>query len=117
MSPLLDLENKDFWNVINRFENGTAGRNVLSSQSPEEWHSYYNSFMNVNVVECKDETGIANLINNFDESITLKEVTIASCALWNNISVGLDCISNEMIKYCSTNMFQCICKLLNLIYR
>ena len=37
-------------------------------------------------------------------------------SLKNNTSVGYDCISNEMLKYSSSSMVQCICKLFNLVF-
>ena len=120
LSSLVDLESKDsktFWNVINKFKNGEAEQNDPSSNiSPDEWHSYFNNLLSVRVEECDYEIGIATLKNNFDEHITVKEVTNAIRTLRNNTCVGFDTISNEMLKNCSTNMLQCICKLFNLIY-
>ena len=103
--------------MINKFKNGEAEQNDPSSNiSPDEWHSYFNNLLSVRVEECDYEIGIATLKNNFDEHITVKEVTNAIRTLRNNTCVGFDTISNEMLKSCSTNMLQCICKLFNLIY-
>ena len=120
LSPLVDLGSKDsktFWNVINKSKNCEAGRNDPSSNiSSEEWHIYFIRLMNVNLDEHDEEIEISTLKNNFNKLITVKEITTALRALKNNTSVGFDCISNEMIKNCSTNMLQCICKLFNLVY-
>ena len=55
LSSLVDLESKDsktFWNVINKFKNCEARRNDPSSNIySEEWHSYFNRLMNVNLDE------------------------------------------------------------------
>ena len=59
---------------------------------------------------------MANIANEFSEPITLKEVRTGIRSLKNNTSVGYDCISNEMLKYSSSSMVQCICKLFNLVY-
>lgn len=72
--------------------------------------------MNVEVDKFDEELEMSTIRNSFNESITLKEITSAIHALKCNTSVGFDCISNEMLKNCSTNMLQCICKLFNLIY-
>ena len=55
--------------------------------SPDEWHSYFNNLLSVRVEECDYEIGIATLKNNFDEHITVKEVTNAIRTLRNNTCV------------------------------
>ena len=57
-----------------------------------------------------------SFVNEFSESITLKEVKTGIKSLKNNTSVGYDCISNEMLKYSSSSLIESICKLFNLIY-
>ena len=85
--------------MINKFKNGEAEQNDPSSNiSPDEWHTYFNNLLSVRVEECDYEIGIATLKNNFDEHITVKEVTNAIRTLRNNTCVGFDTISNEMQK-------------------
>ena len=57
-----------------------------------------------------------NFVNEFSEPITLKEVKTGIKTLKNNTStsVGYDCMGNEMLKYSSSSMIECICKLLSL---
>ena len=52
-------------------KNYEAGRNDPSSNiSSEEWYSYFNRLMNVNIDEYDEETEISTLKNNFKESIS-----------------------------------------------
>ena len=53
--------------------------------------------MNVNLDEYDMEIEISTLRNNFNELITLKEITTAIRAMKNNTIIGFDCISNAMI--------------------
>ena len=124
LGSLIDLESRDsksFWKVINDFKNSDSSVSDQSSNiAPDAWYQYFNGLMNVEGI---NESSLpegscisSNFANEFSEPITLKEVRTGIRSLKNNTSVGYDCISNEMLKYSSSSMVQCICKLFNLVY-
>ena len=57
-----------------------------------------------------------SFVNEFSESITLKEVKTGIKSLKNNTGIGYDCISNKMLKHSSSSLIESIYTLFNLIY-
>ena len=121
LNSLIELEDRNpkaFWDIINKFKNSDKEVSDQSSNiAPDEWCSYFKNIMNLNVdKDLYSDLDFNSVSNVLDKPFLIKDITKAIKSVKNNTSVGFDCISNEMLKNCSSSMVHSLCKLFNLIY-
>ena len=122
LNNLVDMEKtnpKEFWKIIERFENeGGTPSEKSGNISPEDWSNYFNQLLNINKEKCTldDADFLHDSCDNIrDYQISIGELQSAMKTLKNNTSSGLDRISTEMLKHSTPRLQECICKLFNII--
>ena len=127
-SQLEDLQNlkhndpRRFWHALQNLREGTPKIDHSSKIPPGEWYDYLttnnkNPHPPNNSLEEKITENLRH--KNFTEldfSLKFPEVQKAISKLNNNKAIGLDKISNEMLKNCNAETLNCLTKMLNKIY-
>ena len=110
-----DSDPKAYWKLLKELKDSKI--DTSSSISMEEWKCH---FMDLNKRDSKtisDEliTNKTKCFNELDFKVTEKEISLAIKSLKNNKSVGLDLVSNEMIRYSQHIMLPILKKAFNTI--
>ena len=113
---------KEYWNLIDMLKDETCDNSPAENIKPETWVSQSESLATVDdkFVDRVSELqhlveGLENqpVCNNLDNVIKPCEIHKAISELKNNKAVGLDSISNEMIKAAQGSLAPCFLKLFN----
>jgi len=113
---------KQFWHMLQNLKGGQANPDHASKITPGDWYDY---IMTANKSEHTLSTTLTDKItqglkhrsfNELDFSFTLQEIQTAIQKLKNNKAVGLDLISNEMLKCLNEDSLLCLKNMLNKIY-
>jgi exonuclease III len=131
MTNLEQLESnnpKQFWELLEKLKVSTTNhphKSPGNNISPNDWYDYFkllNSIpqQNIDIEKRFGETlntmEKSNIFNELCYTITESEVSKAISRLKNGKAVGLDGISNEMIKASQHILLQCLTKVFNTIF-
>ena len=121
----LEVKNsKKFWNLVEKLRS-KRDKKLSDSIDPEIWYDWFKKLNNVNDTLSDDtyrhiirnlRDFIPQFVKMLDKPINVDEIKKAALKLKNGKSVGIDLISNEMIKCCVDSHFvRLIRKLFNFI--
>ena len=123
LDNLFENDPKAYWSLLDELRENTRDSCELLT-SPEDMHDH---FSNLNVLqnkfqhrakELEEQLNQAENMPSFcklDFCITKEEISKCLHSLKNGKSSGLDCISNEMLKYGETSLLPCMLKIFNSI--
>ncbi|CAC5363082.1 unnamed protein product [Mytilus coruscus] len=102
---LIDKKPKTYWDIINKFKYSDKDISDQSSNIPsDEWYNYFDKLLNVDCSNEQDDfPSRYNVLLDYD--INMQEALKTIKSLKNNTSVGFDCISNEILKQSSVDMY------------
>ena len=113
---------KEYWNLIDMLKDENSNNFPAENIKPEEWISHFESLgklddkfkdratqLHYQVQELERQP----VYNNLDNPIKLDEIYKAINKLKNNKAVGLDSVSNEMLKAAQNSIGSCLLKLFN----
>lgn len=113
---------KEYWNLIDMLKDETCDNSPAENIKPETWVSHFESLATVDDKFVDRVSKLQHLVegfenqpvyNNLDNVIKPCEIHKAISKLKNNKAVGLDSISNEMIKGAQSSLAPCFLKLFN----
>lgn len=113
---------KEYWNLIDMLKDETFESSPAENIKPETWVSHFQSLATVDDKFVDRVSELQHLVkelekqpiyNNLDNVIKSCEIHKAISNLKNNKAVGLDSISNEMIKAAQGFLAPCFLKLFN----
>ena len=121
LDELRDTKPQEYWKLLKKLKETKDDSNDISL---EEFRQYFNNLNEQSSLEPKQKQNIADLLvemekeHYFDEmdfEIAEKEVRESLKLLKNKKAVGLDQISNEMLKYTEYKMISLLTKTFNTI--
>ena len=113
IQQLEDKNSKEFWNLVREL-GSKKDKNLSDNIDPEIWYDWFKKLNNANDTWSDDtyrpiirnmRDFVPQFVKMLDKPIDVDEVKKAALKLKNGKSVGIDLISNEMIKCCVDSHF------------
>ena len=113
MQQLKEKNSKEFWKLVRELRS-KKGKNLSDNIDPEIWYDWFKKLNNINYTLSDDtyrpmirnpRDFVPQSVKMLDKPIDVDEIKKAALKLRNGKSVGMDLISNEMIKCCVDSHF------------
>ena len=113
IQQLEDKNSEEFWNLVRELRS-KKDKNLSDNIDPEIWYDWFKKLNNVNDTLSDDtyrpiirnmRDFVTQFVKILDKPIDVDEIKKAALKLKNGKSVGIDLISNEMIKCCVDSHF------------